>query len=465
MLKGTLIETKNGKQTVYHNATTTLFNRLILGEGIGTIISSNQAENIGIPKNTTPQRNVSSNSNYGYSNDYINNTLCLYLLNLTEEEKTALQTTNNKTLPFIKNGVIDNSKIVGYAKANYNATVEKEGSLKVVGGKIALTPDIFGIGFKWEAGKLNGTYNTMVLGVSKDSFENCFACEKKISYGNTLLGETSTGSYYLAPNVKKADSTYLTQSSEILVGDGSTPKRARKVIDFANNTITELAVGDVRYGIQLYDKPHQALRNGAIILQDSSTVKIINVENGATIKNINYIKGYILTSNHYLTKTDSSTVTLKAYNRETDAAEGASDVTLTTNLLSGSLGDYYISNYGQNYVLWNSDGHGIEFSDYNNIDSSYVSGFITDDTTETGFCGSESNVDNYMIFGVSRYSVKESANDGNFNPSGVKSSVPRKALCVRTPESTGQILSYAFPAAPVTIAENEGYEIDYYFAI
>ena len=465
MLKGTLIETKNGKQTVYHNATTTLFNRLILGAGIGSLISSNQGENLGIPKNLTPQRSVSNSSTYGYNNDYINNTLCLYLLNLSEEEITTLKTTNNKTLPFIKNGVIDNSKIVGYAKANYNATVEKEGTLKVVGGKVALAPDIFGIGFKWEAGKLNGTYNTMVLGVSKDSFENCFGCEKKISYGNVLLGETSTSSYYLAPNVQKADGTSLTIGGEILVGDGSTPDKARKVIDFTNNTITELSVGDERYGIQLYDKPHQGLRNGAIILQNSTSVQIINVENGETIKSISSTKGYILTGNHYLTKTGSSTVTLKAYNRDTDAAEGASDVTLTTSLLSGTLGDYYISNYGQNYVLWNSNGNGIEFSDYNNVDSSYVSGFITDDTTETGFCGSEYSLNNYVIFGVSRYTVKDTSNDGNFNPSGTKTIVPRKALCVRTPASTGQILSYAFPVAPVTIAENEGYELDYYFNI
>lgn len=460
MLKGTLIETKNGKQTVYHNTTTTLFNRLILGEGIGTIISSNQGENLGIPKNYTPQRNVPSNTDYGIETNANNNTLCLYLLNLSAEEIETLKTTNNKTLPFIKNGVIDNTKIVGYAKANYNATVEKEGTLKVVDGKSALAPDIFGIGFKWEPGKLNGTYNTMVLGVSKDTFENCFACEKKISYGNKLLGETSTSSYYLAPNVKKSDGTVLTTENQILVGNGSSIGYARKVLDFSENTITDLSEEDVRYGIRLYDKPHQPLRDGVIIMQDHSTVKLINVENSSTIKSITYTSGYILTGNHYLTKTGSSTVSLKAYNRDTDVAEGANDVTLTTSLLTGTLDEYYISNYGQNYVLWNRDGNGIEFSDYNNIDSSYVSGFMTDDEIETGFCSSGN-----IIFGVSRYSAKNLSNDGNFNPSGTKTSVPRKALCVRTPASTGQILSYAFPVAPVTIAENEGYELDYYFNI
>ena len=99
-INGSLCYTKileNGKKETYesHNALTSLAENMILADSIGVLLSSLSGSEAGLVRAFTPFRFISTGS---YSGESVSQSFlpCLYLLNLTEEEKQALNKNMNK---------------------------------------------------------------------------------------------------------------------------------------------------------------------------------------------------------------------------------------------------------------------------------------------------------------------------------------------------------------------------------
>lgn len=450
---GTIL-TNNGK--VLHNSTTKFYDRFILGASIGSLLTSALGENLGQTALNFPQRVFSASSGFGTEAKNVNNLITIYLLNLSSGEQQALSKNTTKNPILKSDGTIDNSKVVGYAKAYYPVSGEKQGSLNTLSGEIGLNPDKFGISFKWEKGSLNGTFNTIIIGSDViTNSSNCFTIGKKIGFGNVLKGEASTDVFYLTGGVKKANGETITEANEILVGNGTIKDKARKKINIDTFEITDLDSSSPLYDIKLYDKPHLPLKNGAIVYKDGSSVYVYNVESGASIKSISSTKGFAVNSTGLFVKNGTkSNPAFQCYDIETLNRKSESDITPSVPSYITDWGNWELMPYvGEKIIL--VDSTTFQGYIYTSLNALTVEKAIMVNTgTPIGDC----------FITTSEYSMRDGAtSDKNFSPSNISASIPRKSLVLLDEDGVSQVLAFSKIDEPITIAETEGFSFDYFW--
>ena len=488
-INGSLCYTKileNGEKETYesHNALTSLAENMILADSIGVLLSSLSGSEAGLVRAFTPFRFISTGS---YSGESVSQSFlpCLYLLNLTEEEKQALNKNMNKN-PILKSDLtIDESKLVGYATFDYAGTNDKQGTLfsQANINKLSqvIDPGKFGITFKWAAGKMNGTFNTVVLGVNifGNKLNSC-CLSKGIDTMNTVLGDAASSGYFLCPNVQTDTGVIMTTSEEILLGDGNAANKARRVLNLITGEITELGSSDNRYNAYLYNTMHSYIGNGRILYKNSSGVYVDSYK-GTTVSSLKTLNsscnGYAIKDNFIYTKNrSSSNCVFNAYNMETLNASSSNDITVNidTSIFTNGFSNLYLSNFMGNFLLTYASNEatyiernniGMIFSDLANPMTSFIG-------TYNGNIGSDilaQNTDKSItkrFYMVSRaYNVKPSELEDYIYPASGTATPVKRSGCKLVFENgyCGQVLSYSVLETPITMNSTEGLIIDYMF--
>lgn len=202
------------------------------------------------------------NQMVNYYNTYptynINRGLCVYLLNLTEQEKATLQYTN--TLPIYKPNTfdIDDSKVVGWASLDRTSTQAKQGTFNARAATTVLDDMTTSLSWQWEKGKTVGTFNCIVLGTAcigsgKNRYHGT-SVWRGLEVNDVIASETVSQGYMLPPGIAG-----ITSTDEILLGNASEPQKARIKLNLSTKIKTELTSEDAAYDFKLISSEYQSV--------------------------------------------------------------------------------------------------------------------------------------------------------------------------------------------------------------
>ena len=299
--------------------------------------------------------------NYGRNKNY---NICAYFLNLPEATKTAL-TKKSKTLPlYTSTYEIDDSVIVGYATGTYTATEAKQGYIDAVKGTNLINSRRHTVRFKWDVGVMNGEYNAVVIGmnVMTDKY-NGICLYRGIESNNVILGETASGGYMVGPSVKSSDGVVYTSDTEILLGDSTETKKARKVLDLVSGEETILESTDHRYDFPLHvaHLPQLTVGNYLVFANDLSSVHKMDLTTKA-VTSLATGSGMFLYNNYLYVRYNATT--FRAYTTDTLTYTSSANLTLANMNIPEeftakiSTSGYYmgITSVGNKYMvyLWKS---------------------------------------------------------------------------------------------------------------
>lgn len=456
------------------NTITSLFQEIVAANGIGLMY--NMASPVEAGQSFVDTR-VYAYKQYYHSYEDHTYLLTVYLLNLSDAEKSALSSSTSMLPVFTSGYEIDESKLVGYATAKYTASAAKEGYLTEVSGLNIVNPRRHALAFKWDKGVLSGEYNTIAIGVNvmEDKFSG-IKVVRGVDFNNVILGETVSGGYFLCPNVKTADgSVVYTTEQEILVGDGSDVDSARRVVNLVTGEITTLATTDHRYNFPLQlAKFTQYCANGYLLY---------HVNNGAWYR----MDLKTLTSTNITSAVYSSFVyngyfyapyngqKLYAYNMSTFARVSSADLTIANlNIPSEFLtlttyGGLKICNIGENFLVTFGEvttGSGTSFrcgilcSDITNVKGSIIEII----PQQSCACGCTINGVNYFFSSTLQVIGSTYSAFRYSNASGTVSNIAKAGVKFTKQGLYGQLLSFKTYDEPQTINTSESLKVEYYYS-
>lgn len=488
-VNGNLYFTKydNEKKEHYNfkNHLTKLFKNLILGSSISNYLSSLSGSEAGIITINTPFRFAAESTSFNLQSLDANSLPAFFLLDLTPEEQAALSEDMVKNPVITPSLVIEEEKITGWASFDYISTENKRGTLYPQTNHIKLSPVIdgekFGITLHWAPGKLNGSFNTVVLGTNiyADKLNGASMC-KGIDSANPAINEGAAAGDFLCPNVQTTGGVVMTGPDEILLGDGASPSTARRVLNLLTGEVTELQNTDARYNAYLFSEPHQYIGDGRIVVQSGTNTHVYNFNGSSTSLNKTLSTsstGFAISNNYiYVKNRVAASCIFNAYNIETLNAVSSSNITvsLDTSIFGTDFREWYLSNFMGNFLLINQKDadatptapvHGYIFSNLSDPMNSYVgpysgnigSDIIAEDTNES------ITKHFYMIFRSLRNVKNGTAGDYVYNPNGTFTSVLRNGCKLVFPGYYGQVLTYSVLQTPITVTSTEGLILNYMF--
>lgn len=399
----------------------------------------------------------------------VNDNICVYLLNLTPEEITALNV-ESQLLPIYTPGTfeIDHSKILGWASIDRVSTQAKQGIFTSRSGDTILDDQISSLAWNWEAGKAAGSFNVIAIGLNVvntgSSKYNGVAIYRGLERNDYMAGQALPSGYMARNNI-----TGITGANEILLGDALTPKKARVKFDLVAKTRTELKVGDPAYDFPLSRADWPQLIVGDKLyyyIDNNNYLQVYNMTSGVhaqTSVSNGGARNILFTYNNCLYVWGDN-YTLNAYNLGTLVAESAqnikmADIKFPTDFktINNMTHQYGISNY--------NDGTSIIFTVIDNSIVNQRAIVMSDPKTNSviKICHRLNSVVNYKINNETvyfDYNVtdeifkllnKLTATDYNsFGTHGVKYS-----------KWTGNMLSFRVFDAPQTIAADEVARVEY----
>lgn len=490
-INGSLCFTKvlpngNTETILNENNLTSLFENIILANSIGTMFSTLSGSEAGIVRAYTPCRCIQNGTSaFGYSYD-ATELPCIYLLNLTSEEQNTLNKDMVKNPVFNNTLTIDENKIVGWASFDYVGTEEKRGVLSPQVDVLRLSPVVdgtkYGVTFKWGAGKMNGTFNTVVLGTNIFTNKlNACSLAKGVDVMNPAIGEGAAGGDFLCPNVSTVAGIVMTGPNEILLGDGNAPTKARRVLNLLTGEYTELLSSDVRYDAYLFSEPHQYIGDGRVVVQSTSYTYIYNYNGTTTSSNKTLSSqscGFAVKDNLiYVKNRLAASCIFNAYDMDTLNAVSASDITveLDTSVFGTDFRLWYLSNFMDGFILINAvnadnyptvgEVNGYVFSDITSPMNSFTGVYNGNIGTNIEIVDTAENITDYM-YGVFRTYAEKPGDTGDYvyPPSGIGTAVLRNGTkIVFNKGYYGQVFTYSILDEPISVANTEGLLIDYMF--
>ena len=488
-ITGNLYFTKydNEKKEHYNlkNNLTKLFKHLILGSSISNYLSSLSGSEAGILTINTPFRFASETISTNLQSLNANSLPAFFLLNLTPEEQAALSEDMIKNPVITPSLVIEDEKVVGWASFDYVSTENKRGTLYPQANSIKLSPVIdgekFGITLHWAPGKLNGTFNTIILGTNiyADKLNGAAMC-KGIDSANPAINEGAAAGDFLCPNVSTVGGVVMTGPDEILLGDGASPSTARRVLNLLTGEVTELQSTDPRYNAYLFSEPHTYIGDGKVLVQSSTSTYVYNYNGISTSKNKTLSSsstGFAISNKTIYVKNNvQSSCIFNAYNIETLNADSSSDITVNLDpaVFGNDFRNVYLSNFMGNFLLINQKNtdytptapvHGYIFSNISDPMTSFIgtyngnigSDIVAEDTNES------ITKHFYMIFRQLRNNANNTGSDNIFNPNGTTTGVVRNGCKLVFPGYYGQVLTYSILSNPITINNSQGLALNYMF--
>lgn len=468
------------------NNLTKLFKNIILGGSISNLLTSLSGSEAGLMTISTPFRYNAGATSTNFTSVNKDSLPVIYLLNLTSEEQAALSEDMVKNPLLTPSLVIETEKLVGWASFDYVGTENKRGTLypqaNYLFNSSVIDDGKFGITINWAPGKIEGTFNTVILGtnIMSDKLTGAAMC-KGIDSANPAINEGAAAGDFLCPNVQTTGGVVMTGPDEILLGDGASPSTARRVLNLITGEVTEIPSSDPRYNAYLFSEPHQYIGDGRVVLQSTTSTYVYNY-NGTSASNNKTLSssstGFAISNNTiYVKNRVQSSCIFYAYNIETLAADSSSDITvnLDSAVFGSDFRDIFLSNFMGNFLLINQSNadvapsdipvHGYIFSNISDPMNSFVgtyngnlgSDIIAEDTSES------ITKHFYMIFRQLRNIAQTTAGDSIYNPNGTTTSVVRNGCKLVFPGYYGQVLTYSILSNPITISNTQGLALNYMF--
>ena len=486
-INGNIFMTKtlpNGEEIQINNKNTltTLFENTILGTVIGGLFSSNSGSEAGLAMVNTPQRYKQTSQSYKMKS-ILNNNFVIYLLNLNEDELSALNKDMSKN-PIVKNdGTIDDTKVIGYATFNYIGDEGKRGTLTPQKPVYTLNHNQYGVSFNWTAGRLSGTVNCIMIGSNvMENRTSAVTLSKGLDFNNPIIGESPADGHYLTNNVTLADGTVITGPNEILLGNGTNATLARRVLNLLTGESQDLDSTDIRYGAYLFNVPHKYIGEGRIVQNIGNTVSVVNYNRTNTSLNkvllSSNARGFAVHNNNiYVLYTSTYDAKLQIFDIETLSTSTSNDIPLTFPAefgtpynnwaLSEFLDKFMFINIGTNVSTFptNLTARGYIFTDITSPFTSYAGGY-------SGFIGSnleliDENESLTEYIYLTEYQISNFCDsnvpDNVTAPSGLDGNVSRNGVKYIVNGYNGQVLTYSKLDIPITFDGTENFRIDYMF--
>ena len=490
-INGSLCFTKilpNGKteKSYSKNNLTSLFENIILASSIGSLFNTLSGSEGGLVRAYTPFRYLGATSSADALSFSADSLPCIYLLNLTPEEQALLNKNMNKNPLFSQSLEIDQNKLIGWASFDYVGTDDKRGTLTPQVNTLRLSPVVdgtkYGMTFKWNAGKMNGTFNTVVLGTNifTDKLTGC-SLAKGVDSMNPAIGEAAAGGDFLCPNVSTVGGVVMTGPNEILLGDGNSATTARRVLNLLTGECTELTTSDPRYNAYLFSEPHTYIGEGRILVQSATTTYVYNYNGTSTSANKTLQSsscGFAVLNNIiYVKNRASSTCAFNAYDMSSLTSFSSEDVTvnLDTSIFGTDFRNWYLSNYMDKFVLISADNademptlgevRGFIFSDITNPMGSFEGVYNGNIGSNVEIVDTEENIVDYVYVVFRTLNIKPgTGSDSVYPPSGVATPVARNGVkLVFKNGYCGQVFTYSILENPYIVSGTEGLILDYMF--
>lgn len=478
----------NTEKITSKNKLTSLFENVILANSIGSIFSSLSGSEAGLVSAFTPCRYVAGGTSYLNESLNKDSLPAIYLLNLTPEEQDNLNKGMVKNPVFSTGVEIDMSKVVGWASFDYVGTEEKRGTLTPQVDTLRLSPVVdgtkFGVSFKWAAGKMNGTFNTVILGTNIFTNKmNTVSLAKGVDSMNPAIGETAAAGDFLCPNVSTVGGVVMTGPNEILLGDGNEATKARRVLNLLTGECIELLNSDPRYNAYLFSEPHTYIGDGRILLQNSTSTYVYNYLGTSTTSNTTLSSasnGFAIWDNKiYIKNNVSSSCIFSAYNMDDLSRVSSDDITATldTSIFGTDFKGWYLTNFHDKFMLIKSNNadalpdkstiNGFVFSDLTDVMGSFVGGYNGNIGSNIEIVDTEEAITDYVYVVLRAYNnkpVSTAAYDYVYPPSGVATTVTRNGVKLVFKEGYyGQVFTYSILPSPITVSGTEGLILDYMF--
>lgn len=468
------------------NNLTKLFKNIILGGSISNLLTSLSGSEAGLITISTPFRFNAGSVSYNFNSVNKDSLPVIYLLNLTAEEQAALSEDMIKNPLLTPSLVIETEKLVGWASFDYIGTESKRGTLypqaNYLFNSSVIDDDKFGITVNWAPGKIEGTFNTVVLGtnVMIDKLTGAAMC-KGIDSANPAINEGAAAGDFLCPNVQTVGGVVMTGPDEILLGDGASPSTARRVLNLLTGEVTEIPSSDPRYNAYLFSEPHTYIGDGRVVVQSSSSTYVYNYNGTSTSNNKTLSSssaGFAIYNNLiYVKNRVQSSCIFNAYDISNLNAFSSEDITVNLDpaVFGNDFRNIYLSNFMGNFLLINQVNadvapanipvHGYIFSSLSDPMNSFIG-------TYNGNIGSDIIAEDvnesitkhfYMIFRQIRNNANNTASDNIYNPNGTTTGVVRNGCKLVFPGYYGQVLTYSILSNPITINNSQGLALNYMF--
>ena len=350
-----LVETESGRELAkVKNTVTNLLEEYVAAQSLGFMYAGNSAIEAGENFVFSPIAHDSNGMTFQPNADSL---ITVYLLNLSEAEKAALNKSSNILPVYDGEFNIDSSKIVGYATATYTATEPKQGYLIPTTGTTLANPRRHGLKFQWDTGVLSGTYNAIAIGFNVTKYPySGVSIYRGLETNNKVLGENASAGYMIKPGIKSSDgSIVITGENEVLLGDSSATQYGRKILNLVTGEITLLSSDDARYGFPLVKSYYPQLCTGNyFVYSDGSTLYKVDL---STKSKSSVATGYDCFIYNGYVYSRYNTTTYRAYALNTLTYTSSKNLTIanmnfpSSFLESKSSYAYGISSIGDKYLL------------------------------------------------------------------------------------------------------------------
>ena len=338
------------------NTITELFEEVVAAGSIDFMYGMNSAIEGGQTYLGIQNPDINGGIYYNKPNYFIT----VYFLNLGSAELQAL-TKKSHTLPiYAGDYTLDESKIVGFATSTYTATKSKQGYLDPLKGENLIKYRRHGLRFKWDANILSGTYNCIAVGLRTDVDRfSGISMYRGVETANPILGEAVASGYWLRPGVKNSDgSKVYTADNEILLGDGTSTTKARKVLNLETGVETLLESSDFRYDFPLIHAQEVQLVSGnTLIYSKSNGCQIYEKNLDTLVEDDIYTSGYGAFIYEGYLYMRASTSNFRAYSLPNFTYTSSKNITFESlQLPEGFCEDYsdlYITSIGGNFLVQN----------------------------------------------------------------------------------------------------------------
>lgn len=445
-----------------NNSVTPLGKRLALADSMGTRVKYAAFNTEGV---------LSVHSSLGSwqqnPSEYAQNTseegLCLYLLNLSADQKAAL-TSSSTLLPIYNSDFSLNGDVItGYATSKVTSSSAKEG----VSATTALdcqhnltNTDVVLQAWRFDAGIATGTYNTLAIGTATHSnaFSGLSVWKTLDFYTPLISGQLLPYGFYLRHGVT-INGTQFTSDTQWLLGDPTSPSKARIILDFATNTKVALDPSDPRYDYPLgVGYMSQVITDEYLFYSPTvlNTVRVTLSSGETSTLSLNSATPSLLYYNNYIYKAYGSS-NLRAYNPSTLASVSSGNITFSAmnipNYSSGNVirccnyGDYFlVANFTQNVAFI--------CSDLTNVGDSLIEmlPFIVD------ACVYDINNSRYFLTSYDSGKYPDLRYMGS--PTSASTTI-QSAYGLRICETAGNMISYAFRSEAYEKTAEKGIIVEY----
>lgn len=446
-----------------NNTVTPLGKRMALADSMGTRLKGAYYNTEGLLSVDSTIGKWSQNSSQ-YSPSTDEKGLCLYLLNLSEEQKATVNSSSVLLPIYDSNFALNHEIITGYATSKVSSSSSKEGTAPITAldcqHNLTNTDIVLQV-FRFDAGIATGTYNTLAIGSAThtDAYSGMAVWKSLEFYSPLINGQKVPEGYYLRHGVT-INGVQFTSSTQWLLGDPTSPKTARIILDFATNTKVALDPSDPRYDYPLGIGTFPQVLTDSFMFYNTtfSNCKKVNLATGeVSDSSLNSASESLFIHNGYLYKAYSNS-NLRAFNPQTMSAVSSANINFSAmnipNYASGNsirVGSFdetsfLVSNY--------SNGEAFVCTDLTNVGGSLIAVYPMIKSSVT-----------YEINGV-RYFVRgyESGYTNDLqlisSPSSTSSILNTNrslAIC----ETAGNMVSFAFRSAPYEKTAEKGIIVEY----